>query len=363
MQAGRVVVVEPLLNHRVGKDVESSQGGEEGCIGDQVAPLEDRSEAYLDFTFNLWRQHGGAGESGFFELLVKPCREEKKLRVLEGEPLSPFGDAPLAENHTLPTTAECLADDGPFFECHVHKIEFLLYTCSVNKGNPTSMTHRFDLHTHSFFSKDACSTPEELVAAARKRGLSGIAITDHDSCDVHAYLRRFRVPDGFLILPGVEVSTAEGHLLCIGATLPRMKGVPAREVLEEIKKAGGVAIPAHPFDQWRAGIRAAVLDTLDIEVLEVFNAAVTCRGYNDKALEYARKRGLGMTASSDAHHDSAVGVASTGFELDTLSVPAVLEALRRGGRPEGTCLTFREGLKKHFGNWFRFANRRPPVFS
>jgi len=221
------------------------------------------------------------------------------------------------------------------------------------------MLRRFDLHTHSFFSKDACNSPEELIAAAQRRGLNGIAITDHDSCGAHEYLKDRELPPGFLVVPGVEVSTAEGHLLCIGATLPRMKGRPAAEVLQAIKDAGGVAIPAHPFDKWRAGIRPKVLDTLDIEVLEVFNAAVTSRRYNEQALEYSQRRGLKTTAASDAHHDSAVGVSTTLFEMGELTVPALLTALRAGGRPDGHYLTFREGVKKNFANWFRIVNRRP----
>ncbi len=57
--------------------------------------------------------------------------------------------------------------------------------------------------------------------------------------------------DGFLVVPGVEVSTADGHLLCIGTTLPNMLGKPALEVEAEIHARGGVAIPAHPYDRWR----------------------------------------------------------------------------------------------------------------
>ena len=42
-------------------------------------------------------------------------------------------------------------------------------------------------------------------------------------------------------------------------------------------------------------------------------------------------------------------------------VPALLAALKKGGHPEGHYLTFREGMKKHLGNWFRIfnKNRRP----
>ncbi len=221
------------------------------------------------------------------------------------------------------------------------------------------MLHRFDLHVHSFFSKDATGSPGLLIESAMARGLSGIAITDHDTCGAHEYLKNHPAPAGFLVAPGVEVSTAEGHLLCLGLTLPFLKGAPAREVMDAVKAGGGIAIPAHPFDQWRAGIRPAVLDTLDLEALEVFNAAVTSRSYNDKALAYAKGRGLKMIAASDAHHCSAVGASATVFEMDTLSLPALLAAIRQGGQTDGHYLTFREGVKKHFANWFRKVNPRP----
>ncbi|HRJ70885.1 MAG TPA: CehA/McbA family metallohydrolase [Terrimicrobiaceae bacterium] len=228
------------------------------------------------------------------------------------------------------------------------------------------MLHRFDLHIHTYFSADAASSPEEVIAAAKARGLSGIAITDHDSCEAHEYLlakgleREDGEPvDGFLVVPGVEVSTADGHLLCLGTTLPPMHGEPAPAVVAAIHERGGIAVPAHPYDRWRAGIRQEMLDQLEIYALEVFNAAVTNRSYNLQALAYARSRGLSMTASSDAHHASAVAVSTTTFDLETLRLSDLLAALRTGGVPEGKYLSFREAMKKHFGNWFRVANRRP----
>jgi predicted metal-dependent phosphoesterase TrpH len=228
------------------------------------------------------------------------------------------------------------------------------------------MLHRFDLHVHSFFSPDAAGAPEQLIAAAKARGLSGIAITDHDTCAVHEYLmeKGLERSDGqpvqdFLVVPGVEVSTADGHLLCIGTTLPVMRGEPAAVVVRAIEDRGGVAIPSHPYDRWRAGIPEEILDTLDLKAIEVFNAAAR-RDHNEKALAYATRRGISMTASSDAHHASAVAVSSTAFDLDRLSVADLIAALRKGGTPEGRYLSRFESVKKRFGTWFRPANRTPP---
>jgi hypothetical protein len=96
------------------------------------------------------------------------------------------------------------------------------------------MPFNIDLHTHSFFSGDGVSSPEDLIASAQAKGLHGIAITDHNTCDAIDYLRGKKLirddglpVNGFLVIPGVEVTTAEGHLLCIGTILPeaaKLKG-------------------------------------------------------------------------------------------------------------------------------------------
>ena len=103
------------------------------------------------------------------------------------------------------------------------------------------MPFKIDLHTHSFFSGDGVSSPEENIASAKAKGLHGFALTDHNTNDGVTYLlekglmREDGIPvDNFLIIPGVEVTTAEGHLLSIGASLPYLKGHPAREVCDLI---------------------------------------------------------------------------------------------------------------------------------
>lgn len=226
---------------------------------------------------------------------------------------------------------------------------------------------RFDLHVHSFFSADASSSPEALVAKARTRGLDGLVITDHDTCEAFAYClknglanRDGTAVDGFLVAPGVEVSTADGHLLCIGTTLPGRRNQRAVDVEAEILESGGIAIPAHPFDHWRAGIRPRVMDTLRTPVIEGFNAAVTSRKFNVRAKAYAARRSLHVTAGSDAHHASAVGTAWTAFEMADLSVTSLVAALPRGGTLHEQYLSRTEGLKKHFGNWIRILNPKAP---
>jgi len=230
------------------------------------------------------------------------------------------------------------------------------------------MRHAFDLHLHTYYSSDACGSPEAMIEAAKRRGLSGIAVTDHNTCEAVEHLTRAGLirEDGaaveeFLIIPGVEVSTADGHLLCLGSTLPQMKGRPAIEVVSAIHERGGIAIAPHPFDSFRAGIREEVLDQLPLDALETFNSAVSMKSFNEKAAAYATRRGIAATSASDAHHASAAGICSTAYDLSELSLAAVLAAIPWGGEHTERYLPFTEAMKKNFGNWFRIFNPAPQV--
>ena len=227
------------------------------------------------------------------------------------------------------------------------------------------MPFNIDLHCHSLFSGDGVSSPEELIASARAKGLHGIAITDHNTCDAVTYLldnglmRLDGEPvDNFLIVPGVEVTTADGHLLCIGATLPYLKGKPALEVCQVIHERGGLAIPPHPYDLFRAGIRFSTLERLPVDAIEVFNAATTLRRYNRYAFKYAQLRGLPMVAASDAHHAAAVGTAYTIVNTDDFSTRGILAQIVKSNELNQKYLTPRDSVRKTWNNWLRLRRRK-----
>ena len=223
----------------------------------------------------------------------------------------------------------------------------------------------FDLHCHSRYSADGVAEPEDLVRIAREKGLNGFAITDHNTCACVEYLlqkglmnKEGQPVDGLLIIPGQEITTAEGHLLALGITLPDLKGIPAIEAVALIHQSGGLAIPPHPYDFFRAGIREPVLDTLEIDALEVFNAATTLKRYNRQAFAYAQERGLPMTAASDAHDSVALGTAYSILEAEEFSVKGVLNAIRKGPALRQRYLTPANALKKTWNNVFRLRRRK-----
>jgi predicted metal-dependent phosphoesterase TrpH len=227
------------------------------------------------------------------------------------------------------------------------------------------MPFRIDPHVHSFFSGDGVSSPEAILRAAKKAGLDGFALTDHNTSDGCRYLRDAGLiredgvaVDGFLIIPGIEISTQEGHLLCLGGWLPNgLKGIPAKEAIAMVHAQNGVAIPAHPYDRMRAGIREAHLEALEMDALEVFNAATSLQRHNISARDYATRRGLPMTAGSDAHHHGSVGRSHTIFSAPTLSVRSILDSLACGTTLHCAPFSPFEALRKTFFNWFRFGKK------
>jgi 3',5'-nucleoside bisphosphate phosphatase len=93
-----------------------------------------------------------------------------------------------------------------------------------------------DLHTHTVFS-DGTFTPEELVALARDRGVTTLAVTDHDSTE--GLDRAFSAADGtgVDIVPGVEFSTVrEAHGIHVLAYWPDLQDRAFQAELERLRE-------------------------------------------------------------------------------------------------------------------------------
>ncbi len=221
-----------------------------------------------------------------------------------------------------------------------------------------------DLHSHSRFSADGVAEPEDMIAVAKQKGLHGFAITDHNTCECVDYFleKGFmredgEAVDGFLIIPGQEITTRDGHLLALGVHLPDVKGIDPVEACHLIHEKGGLAVPAHPYDYFRAGIREAVLDTLPMDGIEVFNAATSFKRCNSRAFTYAKEHNLPMTAGSDAHDAAVIGTAYTIVEPEEVTVKSVLEAIKAHTDLEQRYLTPKEAFKKTWNNMLRFKKK------
>ncbi len=188
---------------------------------------------------------------------------------------------------------------------------------------------RIDLHVHSAHSPDARDTPAQLVARARALGLDGLALTDHNSVAGLAEAEdAARAAPGFWVLPGVEVSTIEGHLLALGVRTAPASARPLAETIDWVRAQGGEPVLAHPF-RWIHGVGGAVARTARVAAIETVNGHTGARR-NERAGRLAAERGVGTTGGSDAHRSAEVGRALTIFPPGVGGTDDLLEALRRG---------------------------------
>jgi predicted metal-dependent phosphoesterase TrpH len=188
---------------------------------------------------------------------------------------------------------------------------------------------RLDLHVHSQHSPDSLLTLEAIVSRLPSVGLHGFALTDHNTVDGHEELAalRARRPE-LLIVPGVEVSTLEGHLLAYGVSIAPPSQRPVTETIDWVRDRGGVCALAHPF-RFSHGVGRTVAETACVSAIETANGH-NSPGANRKAADVAARRHLGTTGGSDAHQPSDLGRAYTEFPPGTTTVDDVIRALRGG---------------------------------
>ena len=166
---------------------------------------------------------------------------------------------------------------------------------------------KFDLHIHSKYSPDGVLEAKEIVKIAKKKGLKGIAITDHDTIKGGIKGKEFESED-FNIIVGSEKKTEIGEI--IGLFLSQeIKSRDASSVVSEIKDQNGLIIIPHPFDEMRhSAFQPSADDTKFIDAIEVFNSRCVFQKYNDNALQFAETHKLGIVAGSDAHFANEIGL-------------------------------------------------------
>ena len=188
-----------------------------------------------------------------------------------------------------------------------------------------------DLHTHTPASRDVqprtygATTPEEIVQAAIDVGLAAIAVTDHNTSSWCDKVAAAAAGTALVVLPGVEISTSEGHLLAIWETgtasstindvlvrlgirstdhgkLDVAATVGLADAAREVVESNGVAIAAHadrPKGLLKLSVAAQVKRTLldpSLSAVEV----VGSEAITTVAQKVGDKRTLACVRGSDA---------------------------------------------------------------
>lgn len=225
----------------------------------------------------------------------------------------------------------------------------------------------YDFHIHSALSPcaDEDMTPNNIVNMARLKGLSMIAVTDHNSCgNLRAVMQV--AANGPLVLPGIEIETAEEvHILGYFPSLEQAEAmekvvkehlpfIPNRpeifgrqlymdaddtvtgeeegllvtattlgvaDVFSMVQNLGGVAVPAH-IDRGSYSI----LSNLGFLPPELAIRTVEITAKNRARLE-ERYKNLTILTSSDAHYLGDIAEMEQYIDISTKTTHEILDKL------------------------------------
>jgi len=191
---------------------------------------------------------------------------------------------------------------------------------------------RTEFHCHTIFSKDSLVTPKAMLAAARRKGIDRLIITDHNSIAGAQEARRL-APE--LVIVGEEIMTTQGELLAAFVTEEVPAWLEPGEAIQRLREQGAFISVSHPFDLMRGGHweLAALLEiTPLVDAIETFNSRCMDMRPNQQAREYARAHNLAGTVGSDAHTTWEIG--RSNLCLDEFSSADGLRQVIRSGREE-----------------------------
>ncbi len=203
---------------------------------------------------------------------------------------------------------------------------------------PSTLTLTLDLHVHTNYSHDGRDSVAKLLENAIAQQLDGIAICDHDTMEgSHAaqeYVAKHNLD--LIIIPGIEVTTAKGHLLVLGLENGIAKGLSVEETIriakKEAKSSTVVIIAPHPFHPFRHSIGNVCLQP-GIDAIETFNSRYFTGVANKMARQTAARNNITAVAGSDAHSAECVGLATVAVETEATQktqVDAILRAIKEG---------------------------------
>lgn len=201
-----------------------------------------------------------------------------------------------------------------------------------------------DLHAHTTYSGDSRISPEKLVDQLLYHPfVKGIAVTDHDTMRGYHHVKKLtKFHEELIIIPGIELSTPQGHIILLG--LEKEPGLPmtVHEAVELAIKNEWVIIIPHPFRRG-TGI-AEIAKEVRAHAVEVFNPRMS-KEDSDRAVKLAKSISAGMVAGSDCHIESDLWTYCTQIDSSP-NLSDVLESIRRGKTKPVSRKSFSRGEAK-----------------
>jgi len=187
---------------------------------------------------------------------------------------------------------------------------------------------KLDLHIHSQYSEDGTGTHLEIAKILKKKGLNGMAVTDHNTVEGGLSALKVTTKD-FVVIPGVEISTKDGHIIALNIKENIPRSLTVEETVEKIIDKGGIPIVPHLYRSL-SGIKEKKLKKIikKVPAIEVFNSCSVLQT-NLKTMKIAKKYNLGGTGGSDSHIPSFVGEAYTLVDTNNFNIDSIISSIEK----------------------------------
>lgn len=170
---------------------------------------------------------------------------------------------------------------------------------------------RFDIHVHTRCSSCSSLSIDQILLEAQSKNLDGVCITDHETMAAGHMLQEGVQSNGLVVIIGMEYTTPSGDFLLFGPFEELLPGLTARELLQTVNHANGVAIAAHPFREGRSTDENLVFEG-HCSIIEGMNGRDN--GHSKKmALQWEKHYGVRLVGGSDAHNIEELGKVATSF--------------------------------------------------
>ncbi len=212
---------------------------------------------------------------------------------------------------------------------------------TVSSGRvPAPGNFVIDLHLHTFpASPCASDSVDAMIEEAKRIGLQGVCLSDHNYVWSADAVRALREKHDFLVLRVNEIVTEQGDMLVFGFYEDVQGIIKLSELKKQVAAVGGFIVAAHPFrgfltfgadDVGLTSEKAMAREMFKwVDGVETLNGKVT-ETENGLAQNVANGLGLPATGGSDAHDVSTVGLYATAFEQIINSEEELLAALKEG---------------------------------
>lgn len=191
---------------------------------------------------------------------------------------------------------------------------------------------KVDLHTHSSDDVfDAVAfTAETLIDVAVSEGYGALAISCHTRQCCTPALVEYARRRGLLLVPAIELLVEHKHVVVLNPSESAAVASTFRE-LRAADRRESIVLAPHAFYPEESCLRDRLIEHIDLfDAIEYSSVYLRYYNPNRRAAAVARQYGIPMLGTSDIHALPHCQRTFSWLQMEEVSVPALIAAIRAG---------------------------------